>query len=84
MITGRLQKGDRVDQHASADPSMALTEKIVGFAKGTNGQRVVVLEYWARRKQRYIYTAVGEATLRTYGKRVEPPCKPRQIVRNER
>jgi hypothetical protein len=82
MIEGRLRKGDRVDQYASAHPSMAQTEKIVGFAKGTDGRRIVILEYWLRRKQRYVHTAVPERILREFGKRVEPRCKPREVIRN--
>jgi len=83
VIEGRLRKGDRVDQHAAAHPSMAQTEKVVGFAKGTDGRRVVILEYWLRQKQRYVYTAVPEWILREFGKRVEPRCKPREVIRNQ-
>ena len=82
-IEGAIKKGHRVDQHAAAHPSMACTEKVVGIVKGTNGKRVFILECWSRERQSYVYTAVKELALREFGKRVEPNCKPRQIIIND-
>lgn len=80
MIDGPVRKGDRVVRHRDAPRFNQDPRKVVGFAKGTNGRRLVILEQWWPKKQRYDYVVEPLAYFKMFWWR-DGTCKSRQHAR---
>lgn len=83
MIEGPVRKGDRVVRHPDAPAHTQNRRKVVGFVKGTNGRRLVVLEAWWPEKQRYDYMIEPLVYFKMLWTR-DGVCKPRQHVVGEK
>lgn len=83
MIEGVVRKGDRVVRHPNAPTHNQNRRKVVGFAKGTNGRRLVILEAWWPEKQRYDYVIEPLVYFKMFWTRVIV-CKTRQHAMGEK